>query len=114
MTRRSCPLYAVHGDAREFHFLTGWRDAHVLPPVGSTAPPASYHLIPLGYEVLYGAYHVREASAEIGCLLLGSLDVVGGKELFCGVEVSGAVPELFLLPTHQGTPSQPLGQGRST
>ena len=58
------PLYAVDGDAREFHLIAGRRDAHIVPLMGGAAPPASNHLVPLGYYVLNGAYHIREASAE--------------------------------------------------
>jgi hypothetical protein len=68
--------------------------------VGGSAPPMSNHFIPLGYYVLNGAYHIREASAEICCLLLGSLGLIGSEEFLCCVEVTCMVPELFLLPTH--------------
>jgi hypothetical protein len=57
-------------------------------------------LSPLGYEILNGAYHIREALAEICCLLLGSLGLCGCKEFLCCVELTGMVSELFLLPTH--------------
>src|SRR5215217_1852491 len=117
-------LYVVHGDARKFHLLASRGYTRVLPLVGCTGSPASYHLIPLGYEVLYGAYHVREALTEIGCLLLGGLGLLGDEELFCGAEVTGMVPELFLLPTHwrlvllerhASPPSRPLSPtGRAT
>ena len=63
------------------------------------APPASYHLVSLGYEILYSAYHIREASPEICCLLLGSLGLIGCEEFLCRVEVTGMVPEFYLLPT---------------
>src|SRR5918999_2319472 len=66
------------------------------------APPASNHLVPLGYYVLNGAYHIREASAEMCCLVLGSLGLIGSEEFLCCVEVTCMVPELLLLPTHQG------------
>src|SRR3712207_2996243 len=93
-------LYAVYRDAREFHFFASRGDARVLPLVSGAAPPASYHLIPLGYEVLNGAYHIWEALTEIGCLLPGGLDLFGCKELLCCVEGTGMVPELFLFPAH--------------
>src|SRR5918992_6170691 len=64
------------------------------------APPASNHLVPLGYYVLYGAYHVREASPEICCLLLSSLGLIGCEEFVCCVEVTCMIPELLLFPTH--------------
>src|SRR5215211_7414607 len=95
-------LYAVEGDAREFDSIAGWRHAHIVPLVGGAAPPASNHLVLLSYEVLNDAYHVREASPEICCLLLGSLGLSGCKEFLCCVEVAGMVPELFLFPTHYG------------
>ena len=60
----------------------------------------SNHLVPLGYSVLYDAYHMREALTEIRCPLLGSLGLFSCKEFLCCVEVTGMVPELFLLPTH--------------
>ena len=60
----------------------------------------SNHFIPLGYYVLNGAYHIREALTEICCLVLGSLGLIGCKEFLCCVEVTCMVPELFLLPTH--------------
>jgi hypothetical protein len=40
----------------------------------------SNHFIPLGYYVLNGAYHIREALTEIRCFLLGSLGLIGCKE----------------------------------
>src|SRR5919107_6091525 len=95
-------LYAVEGDAREFHLLAARSDAHIVPLVGGTAPPASNHLVSFSYEVLNGAYHVWEALPEICCLLLGSLGLIGCKEFLCCVEVTGMVPEFFLLPTHHG------------
>src|SRR5215212_7350142 len=94
------PLYAVYGYAREFHFFASRGDAHILTLVGGPAPPASNHLVPLGYEVLYGAYHVREASPEICCLLLGSLGLIGCKEFLCCIEVTAMVPEFLLFPAH--------------
>src|SRR5215208_4068110 len=94
-------LYAVDGDAHEFHSIASRGDAHVVPLVGGSTPPVSNHFIPLSYEVLNGAYHIREASPEICCLLLGSFDLSGCKEFCCSVEVAGMVPELSLLPTHQ-------------
>src|SRR5215213_4112906 len=93
-------LYGVDGDAHELHLLATRRDAHIVSPVGGTTPPASHHFILLGYEVLNGAYHIREASPEICCLLLGSFDLSGCKEFYCSVEVAGMVPELSLLPAH--------------
>jgi hypothetical protein len=51
-------------------------------------------------KVLNGAYHVREASPEICCLLLGSLGLSGCEEFLCCVELTGMVPELFLFPAH--------------
>src|SRR5215203_4157760 len=95
-------LYAVEGDAREFHLLAGRSNAHIVPLMGGAAPPASNHLVSLGYEVLYGAYHVREALPETCCLLLSSLGLPGCKEFLCCVEVTSMVPEYFLLPTHHG------------
>src|SRR5215211_2037905 len=95
-------LYAVDGDAREFHLLAARRSAHMLTPVGGSAPPASNHLILLSYEVLNDAYHVRKASPEICCLVLGSLGLIGCEELLCCVELTCMVPELLLLPTHHG------------
>src|SRR5215212_4328294 len=95
-------LYAVEGDAREFHRVAGQSDAHIVPLVGGAAPPASNHFIPLSYEVLNGAYHVREALPKFCCLLLGSLGLPGCKEFLCCVEVTCMVPEFFLLPTHHG------------
>jgi hypothetical protein len=68
--------------------------------VGGSAHPASHHFIPLSYEVLNGAYHIREALTEIRCLLLGSLGLSGCKEFLCCIELTCMVPELFLLPTH--------------
>src|SRR5829696_1868955 len=93
-------LYAIDGDARELHLLAARSDAHILPLVGGSAPPASHHFIPLSYEVLNGAYHIREALTEICCLLLGSLGLIGCEEFLCCIEVTCMVPELFLLPTH--------------
>src|SRR5215208_6514160 len=95
-------LYAVEGDAREFHRLAARSNAHIVPLMGGAAPPASNHLVSLSYEVLNDACHVREASPEICCLLLGSLGLPGCKEFLCCVEVTSMVPEFFLLPTHQG------------
>src|SRR5918994_5527806 len=69
-------LYAVEGDAREFHLLAARSDAHIVPLVGGSAPPVSSHLVPLGYEILNGAYHVREASPKICCPLLSSLGLI--------------------------------------
>jgi hypothetical protein len=82
------PLYAVDGDAREFHFFASRGDVHVVPLVGGSAPPMSNHFIPLSYYVLYGAYNVREALTEIGCLLPSGLGLIGCKELHCCVEVT--------------------------
>src|SRR5215210_930982 len=93
-------LYAVEGYAREFHFLAARRSAHIITPVGGPAPPASNHLISLSYEVLNGACHVREASPEICCLLLGSLGLSDYKEFVCCVEITGMVPELLLFTAH--------------
>jgi hypothetical protein len=93
-------LYAVYGYAHEFDSIAGRRDAHIVSLVGGSAPPASNHFIPLSYEVLNGAYHIREALTEICCLLLGSLGLIGCEEFLCCVELTGMVPELFLLPTH--------------
>src|SRR5215204_1652107 len=95
-------LYAVEGDAREFHLLAGRSNAHIVPLMGGAAPPASNHLVSLSYEVLNDACHVREASPEICCLLLGSLGLPGCKEFLCYLEVTGMVPELLLFPTHHG------------
>src|SRR5215211_2075273 len=49
-------LYAIYRDAPKVHPIAGRRDAHVLPLVGCLGPPVGYHLVPLGYEVLYGAF----------------------------------------------------------
>src|SRR5215203_5040604 len=95
------PLYAVEGDAREFHLVAARRSAHIVTSVGGAAPPASYHLVSLGYEVLNGAYHIREASPEICCLLLGSLGLSACKEFLCCIEVTGMIPELVLFPAQQ-------------
>src|SRR5215204_5283865 len=95
-------LYAVDGDACKFHFFATRSDAHIVPLMGGAAPPASNHLVSLSYEVLNGAYYVREASPEICCLLLSSLRLPGCIEFLCCVEVTGMVPELFLFPTHHG------------
>src|SRR5215213_10743073 len=95
-------LYTVDGDAHEFHSIASRGDVHVVPLVGGSAPPVSNHFIPLSYEVLNGAYHIREALPEICCLLLGSLGLIGCEEFLCCVEVTGMVPEFFLLPTHHG------------
>ena len=69
-------------------------------PVGSAAPPASYNLITLGYEILNGAYHVREALAEICCLLLGGLGLRSCKAFLCCVEVTGMGPKFLLFPAY--------------
>src|SRR5215204_7313794 len=95
-------LYAVEGDAREFHLIAGRSNAHIVPLMGGSAPPASHHLVSLSYEVLNGAYHVREALPEICCLLLSSLGLPGCIEFLCCVEIPGMVPEFFLLPTYHG------------
>src|SRR5829696_7931640 len=95
-------LYAVEGDAREFHLLAGRSDAHIFPLMGGAAPPASHHHVSFSYEVLNGAYHVREALPEICCLLLSSLGLPGCIEFLCCVEIPGMVPEFFLLPTYHG------------
>src|SRR5215212_4790115 len=93
-------LYTVDGDAHEFHSIASRGDVHVVPLVGGSAPPVSNHFIPLSYEVLNGAYHIREALPEICCLLLGSLGLFGCEEFLCCIEVTCMVPELFLLPTY--------------
>ncbi len=49
-------LYAIYRDAPKVDPIAVRRDAHVLPLVGCLGPPVDYHLIPLGYEVLYGAF----------------------------------------------------------
>src|SRR5215218_1493611 len=49
-------LYAIYRDAPKVHPIAGRRDAHVLPSVGRLSPPVGYYLVPLGYEVLYGAF----------------------------------------------------------
>src|SRR5215207_1475859 len=36
------------------------------------------------------------------CLVLGSLGLIGSEEFLCCVELTCMVPELLLLPTHQG------------
>ena len=36
------------------------------------------------------------------CLVLGSLGLIGSEEFLCCVELACMVPELLLLPTHQG------------
>src|SRR5215210_4204283 len=95
-------LYEVEGNAGEFHLLAGRSDAHIVPLVGGAAPPASHHLVSFSYEFLNGAYYIREALPEIRCLLLSSLGPPGCKEFLCCVEVTGMVPEFFLLPTHHG------------
>src|SRR5215208_6995111 len=95
-------LYAVEGDAREFHLLAGRSDAHIFPLMSGAAPPASHHHVSFSYEVLNGAYHVREALPEICCLLLSSLGLPGCIEFLCCVEIPGMVPEFFLLPTYHG------------
>src|SRR5215211_1111134 len=95
-------LYAVEGDAREFHLVAGRSNAHIVPLMGGSASPACHHILSLSYEVLNGAYHVREASPEICCPLLSTLGLPGCKEFLCCVEVTGMVPELFLLPAHHG------------
>src|ERR671921_1922026 len=71
-------LYAIYGDACEVHPISGRRDAHVLPSVGRLSPPVGHYLVSLGYEVLYGALQVGEASTDVGCLLLGIFDAIGG------------------------------------
>src|SRR5215212_691178 len=95
-------LYAVEGDAREFHLPAGRSNAHIVPLMGGSAPPACHHILSLGYEVLDGAYHVREALPEICCLLLGSLGLISCKEFLCCVEVTCMVPEFCLLPAYHG------------
>src|SRR5215212_3360138 len=82
------PLYAVEGDAREFHLLATRSDAHIFPLIGGAAPPASHHLVSFSHEVLNGAYHLREALPEICCLLLSSLGLPGCIEFLCCVEVA--------------------------
>jgi hypothetical protein len=54
--RNLAPLYTIYRDARNVHPIAGRRYAHVLPSVGCMGPPVGYHLVPLGYEVLYGAF----------------------------------------------------------
>src|SRR5215212_11841681 len=49
-------LYAIYRDAPKVHPIAGRRHAHVLPSVGCLSPPVGYYLLPLGYEVLYGAF----------------------------------------------------------
>src|ERR671921_1527634 len=49
-------LYAIYRDAPKVHPIAARRDAHVLPLVGCLSPPVGYHLVLLGYEVLYGAF----------------------------------------------------------
>src|SRR5215218_10979563 len=49
-------LYAIYRDAPKVHPIAGRRDAHVLPLVGRLRPPVDHYLVPLGYEVLYGAF----------------------------------------------------------
>jgi hypothetical protein len=93
-------LYAVDRYPREFDSIASRGDVHVVPLVGGSAPPVSNHFIPLGYYVLYGTYHIREALTEICCLLPGSLGLIGSEEFLCCVEVTCMVPELLLLPTH--------------
>src|SRR5215218_1144927 len=95
-------LYAVEGDAREFHLVAGRSNAHIVPLMGGSASPACHHLLSLSYEVLYCAYHVREALPEICCLLLSSLGLPGCKEFLCCVEVACMVPEFCLLPAYHG------------
>ena len=107
-------LYAVDGYPREFDSIASRGDVHVGPLVGGSAPPMSNHLVPLGYYVLYGAYHIREASTEIRCLLLGSLGLIGSEEFLCCVEVTGMVPELLLLPTYFGPVEALQVRGRGT
>jgi hypothetical protein len=59
------PFYAAYGEmpVNSTSCLSGGHPR--TPLVGGTGPPASYHLFPFCYEVLYGAYHVREAATEM-------------------------------------------------
>src|SRR5215207_6642410 len=101
-------FYTVYADARNLHPVAAWRDVHKLPLVRDACRPARDHLIPLGYQVVYGHLGVGEGVMVHLEELLGTLhafthslgggrvmdDIVGGYYLIYEVYIS-FVPDLF-------------------
>src|SRR5215213_1273763 len=109
------PFYAIYGDARNLNRFAARRDAHKLPLVRATCPPARDHLIPLGYQVLDAHLDVGEGVRVDLHELLGTLhatthalrtsgvvdDQVGGHYLIYEVHIP-LVIDLIHIASGQG------------